>query len=240
MSRIFVIAHDETFAASIADRLVLIGHETQVEYDGAAAMSALPADQPDLVIVEPTPTRDGDHILRRVRDRLPHAAVLAIGARNTEADVVLGLRSGADDFLARPLRMLEFLARVEALLRRSSYGARRVDPSQDAPRVAARPDPPLEIRGVSIDPDARRALRSGCEIPVSPAEFVVLETLFTRAGRAVSRSDLLQSLGRELRNPLTRAVDQHIAVLRRKLDGGIRDRALIETIRGVGYRIMPD
>jgi DNA-binding response OmpR family regulator len=224
MGRILFIEADEPCAAHIVDRLTLSEHDVRVVGGERCALSTVDEWEPDVVILDPmNRTAEGGYLIRTIRRRAPTTRLVAIGRDNTETAAVLALRMGADDYLGQPLRMLEFLARVDAQLRRMNA------PSSSFPTT--------EIRGVMIDRAARQVLKQGRPVALAPCQFDMLDVLFARAGAVVSREDLQRVLSEKSLSAASRAVDQHIMQLRRKLEPEPPSQPLIETVRGVGYRI---
>jgi DNA-binding response OmpR family regulator len=177
--------------------------------------------QPNLIILDSEmPSGDGLEFCRWVGTQQT-ALVLMLSARTTESDIVEGLRSGADDYLTKPFGMQEFLARVEALLRRQ--------------RVAA-PPVNLDFGDLKIDLVHRRVRFKGELIELTPQEFSLLYVLAQAGGTALSRADLLQrAWPDEIDNP--RTVDTHVLSLRKKVEIDPRQPNLIQTVRNVGYRL---
>jgi DNA-binding response OmpR family regulator len=143
-------------------------------------------------------------------------------ARSEEVDLIVGLDAGADDYVAKPFRLAELLARVRALLRRRE------------PQV-------LEINGVRIESRARRVVVDGSEVALAQKEFELLRTLMTKAGSVVRREDIIDEVWHDRSLLNSKTLDMHISWLRRKLavdGGGINDR--IATVRGVGFRFDTD
>jgi DNA-binding response OmpR family regulator len=174
----------------------------------------------DLVILDlGLPDVDGIDVCRKLRIARPELAILILTARDQELDVVAGLDAGADDYLIKPFRLSELLARVRAHLRRA---------------VASAPDeqpPALEAGGVRIDPAARRAWRDGEELELRPKEFDLLALLVREAGRAVSRERIMRDVWDTEWTGSTKTLDTHVLTLRGKIGP-----EAITTLRGVGYR----
>lgn len=177
--------------------------------------------QPTLVILDSElPDGDGVEFCRWLRQQ-QQPLVLMLSARNTEADIVEGLRAGADDYLTKPFGMQEFLARVEALTRRSR---------------ATTPPAHLDYGDLKIDLVHRRVRFKGELIELTPQEFSLLYVLAQAAGVPLSRSELLRRAWPDaIDNP--RTVDTHVLSLRKKVETDPRQPSLIQTVRNVGYRI---
>lgn len=192
--------------------------------DGAALMQAMRAELPDLVLLDVMlPGEDGVSLLRRLRadGRTRDLPIMLITARGAEFDKVLGLDSGADDYLTKPFGMMELVARVRALLRRSGRAA------ETAPAD-------LTFGGIRLSPAARTVTADGAPVTLTKKEFDLLTLLMSRPGRAFTRDALLEQVWGYDYEGGTRTVDVHIQTLRQKLGPCGRH---IETLRGVGYRL---
>jgi DNA-binding response OmpR family regulator len=165
------------------------------------------------------PDIDGIDVCRKLRSARPDLAVLILTARDREIDVVAGLDAGADDYLIKPFKLSELLARVRAHLRRFDAATDR------------EPDAPLRAGDVTVDRAARRAWRDGEEIELRPKEFDLLALLVEEAGRAVTREQIMSAVWDTAWTGSTKTLDTHVLTLRGKL-GPER----ITTLRGVGYR----
>jgi two-component system response regulator CpxR len=174
----------------------------------------------DLIILDVMmPGLDGFEILHQLRRRNA-TPVIMLTARTAQADRVAGLEAGADDYLPKPFGPEELLARIRAVLRRTSR------------TVASLPDA-VEINGVRLNPATREVWSGRARVEVTSAEFDVLDILMRSAGRVVSRDQLSAVLYQREATPFERSVDVHVSHLRKKLEA--KDRELIRTVRGVGY-----
>ena len=192
--------------------------------NGAALLQALRTETPDLLLLDVMlPGEDGISLLHRVRAdaRTRDLPVMLLTARDTEFDKVLGLDSGADDYLAKPFGMMELLARVKALLRRSGRQAGAVLPE-------------LAFAGLRLSPGARTVTVDGVPVALTKKEFDLLALLMEQPGRAFTRDALLEQVWGYDYEGGTRTVDVHVQTLRQKLGACGRH---IETLRGVGYRL---
>ncbi len=219
---ILVVEDDDAIAGGLVR--VLDSHGYPVRRV-AAGLPALEAATPDigLVLLDlGLPDIDGIDVCRRLRARHPDLAILIVTARDEELDIVAGLDAGADDYLVKPFKLSELLARVRAHLRRASAAAMLSDD----------PEPALDIGGVRIDPASRRVQRDGEELALRPKEFDLLVLLATHAGRVVTRERIMREVWDTEWLGSTKTLDNHILTLRGKLDEGS-----ITTLRGIGYRL---
>ncbi len=168
---------------------------------------------------------DGYEVCRRLR-ATSSVPVLFLSARDTELDKVVGLEIGGDDYLAKPFGVRELTARVKALLRRVQTGSRE---------VAASPEK-VVVSGVTLDEAAHEATADGLPIDLTPREFELLACLMRHAGKVLSRDQLLREAWGWEYLVETKTVDTHVKRLRDKLESAGVDPALVETVRGYGYR----
>jgi DNA-binding response OmpR family regulator len=219
MSTILIVE----LAALLRRQLEAEGHQALVAHDGLTALQLAAQHQPDLVILDwMLPGLDGLAVCRRLRE---HSAVpiLMLTARSEEADRVLGLEVGADDYLTKPFSLRELLARVRAILRRTELMARAAD--QD--------DKPISHDELRIDPVARRVTLAGVPVELTVKEYDLLLMLARSPGRSFSRTYLLDRIWGSDYAGFDRTVDTHVVRLRKKL-GTLGNR--IVTVWGVGYR----
>ncbi|HEV8632937.1 MAG TPA: response regulator transcription factor [Chloroflexota bacterium] len=231
MAKILVVDDEPTLVATLDYNLRREGHEVVIARDGAAALEQAQRAAPDLVLLDVMlPKLDGFEVCRALR-RSSMVPILLLTAKDSEIDKVVGLEIGADDYITKPFSMRELLARVKAQLRRSS----RVDGD-------ARPVPPsgsaaLAVAGIEIDPRARTVEREGRRVHLKPKEFDLLSFLAQNRGHVFSRDQLLEKVWGYAFNGDSRTVDVHVRWLREKLEEQPSRPKLIETVRGVGYRL---
>jgi two-component system, OmpR family, alkaline phosphatase synthesis response regulator PhoP len=227
MKRILIVEDNENLAYGLQTSLELEGHQVEVATDGREGLRKAREAGPDLVILDlMLPGMDGYRVLRTLRDDGSRVPVIILTARGEEADKVLGFRLGADDYVTKPFGLLELLARVGAVLRRSYGGA----PGGRTERFG----------DIEVDPATRVVRRKGEEVPLSPKEFALLLALLGRGGAVVSRVELLQEVWGHRAAVMTRTVDMHIAELRRKLEDDPGEPRHILTVRKAGYRLERD
>jgi two-component system alkaline phosphatase synthesis response regulator PhoP len=227
MSRILIVEDNADLCFGLRNNLEIEGYTVDTADGGKTGLTAFGAAKPDLVILDLTlPELDGFRVLKSLREDGHTTPVLILTARGEESDKVRGLRLGADDYVTKPFGLLELLARVEALLRRSS------------PRVAMETHPvPERFGAIEVDQQQRTVRRESEDVMLAPKEFDLLVALLRARGAAVSRLNLLQQVWGYSSAVVTRTVDTHIAELRRKLEDDPSSPRYILTVRKMGYRI---
>jgi DNA-binding response OmpR family regulator len=224
MPLILIVEDEHELAALIRRQVESEGHQAMVAHDGPTALRLAAQAQPDLVILDwMLPGLDGLTVCRRLRER-SIVPILMLTARAEEADRVLGLEVGADDYLTKPFSLRELLARVRAILR-------RVELLRQADRAG---EEPVNLGRLAIDPLARRVEVDGVPIELTVKEYELLLILGRHPGRSFSRAYLLDRVWGDDYEGGDRTVDTHIVRLRRKL-GDVGE--WIATIWGVGYRL---
>ena len=220
-SRLLIVEDDEEIGGQLVAALSAQGHSATLAPTANEALAAAQGADVDLVLLDlGLPDMDGTALCRLLRDSLPEAVIVILTARSDEADVVLGLDAGADDYLTKPFRLLELLARIRAHLRRRS------------PVTSGR----IVVGNLVLDPAARRVTVGGDELKLRPKEFDLLSVLASNAGRAVSRERLMAEVWDENWFGSTKTLDMHVSFLRRKLSEAGEDPDNISTLRGFGYR----
>jgi len=200
----------------------------RVARDGAEGLSAARSETPQLVILDlMLPDQSGFRVLRELREGGLVSPVLILTARGAEEDKVRGLRLGADDYVTKPFGLLELLARVDALLRRTS-GA----PASMAAETAA-----ITVGDITLYPATHTVQRGAELVALRPKEYELLLALARRAGRVVTRAELLTEVWGYSDDVMSRTVDTHIAELRRKLESDPTAPRHVLTVRKVGYRL---
>ena len=224
MRRLLIVEDDKDIVELVRYNLEKEGYQTNVAVDGLTALSTLKKSPPDLVILDlMLPKLPGLEVCREIRrdqslNRLP---ILMLTARGEEADRVVGLEMGADDYVTKPFSPRELVARVKALLRRTE--------------PAGETDKPIEIRGLHIDPASYRVARGGKPVALSTLEFRLLYYLARRPDRVFSRDQLLDAVWGTDRFVTPRSVDVYIRRLREKVESDPEKPEYLKTVRGAGY-----
>ncbi|MCO5975265.1 response regulator [Ideonella oryzae] len=222
---VLIVEDEPKLAAVLQDYLRAAGFGTEIVADGRLVLDAIRQRPPVLVLLDlMLPGRDGVSLCRELRgfSRVP---VIMVTARVEEVERLIGLEAGADDYVCKPYRPREVVARVQAQLRRQAWDQARQGPS------AAEAGP----GGLLIDDEALRAHWQGAALDLTPAEFRLLRHLARSAGRVFSRDQLLDVLHEDGRAVTDRAVDSHIRNLRRKLEAALPGSDPIRSVYGVGY-----
>lgn len=217
MTRVLLAEDDSAISEPLARALRREGYDVTVCHDGIEALR-VGQSGPDLVVLDlGLPGMDGLEVCRRLRSEGRTAPILMLTARAEEVDTVVGLDAGADDYVTKPFRLAELLARARALLRRSAGGSGVDD-------------------GVRIDPGARRAFVGESELQLTAKEFDLLRVLVREQGKVVGREQLMREVWETQWFGSTKTLDMHVSVLRRKLGDDATNPRFISTVRGVGFR----
>jgi DNA-binding response OmpR family regulator len=227
--RILVVDDDKEIVRLVQAYLEQAGFQVLTAHDGETALHSLRRDRPDLVVLDlMLPDRDGWDITRLVRRDtvLAKTPIIMLTARVEDADKIVGLELGADDYVTKPFNPREVVARVRSVLRRSQPGE-----ALSQQRV-------LQLAGLLIDLDRHEVLLDGQPVELTPTEFDLLRTLMDNPGYAFTRMELIeQGLGYEYEG-LERTLDSHIKNLRRKIEPDPKKPTYIQTVYGVGYRLV--
>ncbi len=223
--RILVVEDDRSTGEGLSRALEREGYEVQWAQDGTSALTVASQTPPDLVVLDLyLPDVDGVDVCQELRERLPSVLIVILTARSDEIDVVVGLDAGADDYLVKPFRLAELLARLRAQLRRAL-------PSRASEQVV--------VGDLRLQPGARRVfVGPKVEVVLRPKEFDLLLLLASEAGHAVSRERIMKAVWNVDLPSSSKTLDMHVSWLRHKLAGaGCASR--ITTLRGAGYRLDP-
>jgi DNA-binding response OmpR family regulator len=229
VSRLLVVEDDETIGSVLESSLRAHGHQVGWQRSGRGALHAASETDFDLVLLDlGLPDLDGVEVCRQLRASNPTAVLVILTARTDEMDVVVGLEAGADDYLTKPVRLAELLARVRAHLRRVAP----INPGAH---------PMLTVGDLVVDTGSRRVTVAGREMPLRAKEFDLLARLAAAPESAISRETLMAQVWDENWFGPTKTLDVHVAALRRKLAGMAAVGAVprITTLRGHGYRLEP-
>jgi two-component system alkaline phosphatase synthesis response regulator PhoP len=227
-ARVLVVEDNPDLAFGLRNNLEIEGYEVEVAESGPGGLERAREGKPDLIILDlMLPGFDGYRVLRALRDDGLEMPVLILTARGEEADKVRGFRLGADDYVTKPFGVLELLARVEALLRRS--------PKHRADAAATAHE---HFGDVDVDISARTVQRDGQPVSLTPMEFDLLLALLRRRGAVATRLELMKEVWGYHASVVSRTVDTHVAELRRKLEEDPATPRHILTVRKAGYRLQ--
>ena len=227
--RVLVVDDDKEIVRLMRAYLERAGYQALAAYDGESALHVLRREHPDLVVLDlMLPDRDGWDITRLVRSdaALARTPIIMLTARVEDADKIVGLELGADDYVTKPFNPREVVARVRSVLRRSGSSGelaqRRV----------------LQVASLLMDLDRHEVMLDGRTLDLTPTEFALLRALMENPGYAFTRMELIeQGLGYEYEG-LERTLDSHIKNLRKKIEADPGQPTYIQTVYGVGYRLI--
>jgi DNA-binding response OmpR family regulator len=221
MTSILVVEDDPGIALGLEDDLKLEGYDVEVARDGEIALARARERRFDLIVLDlMLPHKDGYQVCRELRHDGMDAPIIMLTARTQEAEKVLGLEMGADDYVTKPFSPIELRARIKAVLRRTS---------RDAPAVH-------RFGEVEVDFGRCELRRKGQVVELSSLEFKLLATFIQSRGRVLSRDQLLDAAWGSGVHVTDRAVDNHVVDLRRKIEPDPAEPRYITSVRGMGYR----
>jgi len=222
--RILLVEDEEKVARFVARGLKAERYAVDIAVDGNSGLDDVRACVYDLIILDLNlPGLNGTELLRHIRKLHPHVPVLILSARDLVADKVANFEEGADDYLTKPFSFAELLVRVKALLRRGPVTSSTT----------------LRVGELELDRVVHKVKRGGTPIELTSKEFSLLEYLMINAGRALSRTMIVEHVWDQSFEGLTNIVDVYVRQLRKKIDDG-HERKLFRTVRGVGYSITED
>jgi DNA-binding response OmpR family regulator len=220
--RILVVEDEHRIAQAVKEGLEQESYAVDAVYDGEEGYNSATGDEYDLILLDVMlPSMDGYEVCRRLRKDGVHTPILMLTAKGQNRDVVHGLDTGADDYLAKPFSFEVLLARIRALLRR---------PHESKGEI-------LEAEGLTLDPGTKEVQRDGKQINLSTKEFALLEYLLRNQGRVLSKNNIMTHVWDFDADILPNTVEVFITYLRGKIDRPFDGPALIQTVRGFGYKI---
>ena len=221
MGRVLLVEDDLAIAQPLARALEREGHDVQVAAEGKSALAQVRAGNQDLVVLDlGLPDLDGLEVCRTLRSEDPRLPILILTARGSEMDVVVGFEMGADDYVSKPFRSKELMARIRSLLRRAQVGELNT----------------LRVQDVVLDAEARKAWVGTRELTLSRMEFDLLHALMREHGTTIPRERLMREVWHTHWYGSSKTLDMHVSWLRRKLGDSATDSRYISTVRGVGLR----
>ncbi len=230
MTRVLVVDDDKQIVRVVRAYLEREGFEVRYAYDGETALHIIRAEKPDLVVLDlMLPNRDGWEITRIMRQDASLAAIpiIMLTARVADTDKIVGLELGADDYITKPFNPHEVVARVRAVLRRTTG-------------VLPKRPPTLRVGDLVMDLDRREVTRKGEPIDLTPTEFALLRAFMEHPGHVFTRLELIENALGYAYEGTDRTIDSHIKNLRRKIEPDPKHPTYIETVYGVGYRLRED
>ena len=228
MYRILIVDDDHEIVRLVRGYLEKAGYGVMTAYDGETAMHTLRRERPDLLVLDlMLPDRDGWELTRLIRadKSLAETPIIMLTARVDDSDKIVGLEIGADDYITKPFNPREVVARVRALLRRSHSG------NTSVPQI-------LQTGNLILDIGRRELLVNGELVELTPSEFGLLELLMENPGYAFTRAELLEKALGYAYEGMGRTLDSHIKNLRQKIEPDPKNPAYIQTIYGVGYKLV--
>ena len=228
-ARILLVEDEPGLQLTLSDRLRREGYQVDTAGDGALGLEKAASNAYDLVLLDVMlPRKNGFDVLRDLRQRGVETPVMMLTARGQVVDTVVGLKLGADDYLAKPFEMMELLARVEARLRRRATPAPAVTGAAES----------YQFGDVRIDYRSAEVFRGSETIELSAREYQLLRYLIEHRGEIISRDQLLNEVWGYNAMPSTRTVDVHVAWLRQKIEPNPRHPQYLLTVHGLGYRFV--
>jgi two-component system response regulator RegX3 len=226
-ARVMVVEDEPSFVEALSIGLEREGFDVEVAVDGAEALDRFDEISPDLVLLDVMlPKVSGVDVCRQLRKK-SQVPIIMVTAKSAEIDTVVGLEVGADDYVAKPYRLRELIARMRAVLRRSG---------NESTTAALMTPGMIEVGNVSLDPDEHRVMQDGVELNLPLKEFELLHLLLANAGRVLPRETLIDRVWGSDYVGDTKTLDVHIKRLRSKLEDDPANPTRITTIRGLGYK----
>ncbi|MFF4156059.1 response regulator transcription factor [Streptomyces sp. NPDC001678] len=231
-ARILIVDDEPAVREALRRSLAFEGYATELAVDGLDAVERVAAHQPDMIVLDVLmPRMDGLTAARRMRASGVTVPILMLTARDTVGDRVTGLDAGADDYLVKPFELDELLARIRALLRRSSYATTAAPADADSQT--------LSFGELRMDLATREVTRGERRVELTRTEFTLLELFLTHPRQVLTREQILKSVWGFEFEPSSNSLDVYVMYLRRKTEAGGEPR-LVHTVRGVGYVLRAD
>lgn len=225
MKKILIVEDERDMVTGLQFNLEARDYTVIAAYDGETGYKKALTEKPDLIILDiMLPKLNGYEVCKLLKKEIPDLPVIMLTAKSQESEIVTGLELGADDYITKPFSILELLARIKALLRRTNSSSI----IQEVCRFG----------NVEINLNKYWARKSGRSLKLSPREYEILKCFITRQGEIVSREDLLKQVWGYDSFPNTRTIDAHIAKLRNKIEDKPEEPKLIITIHGMGYKFL--
>ena len=224
-NRVLVVEDDEATAYALRDGLEYEGYSVLVATDGSTAARLVEEEHPDLVLLDVMlPEMSGLDVCKQIRTNNNDVPIIMLTARGQEVDKVLGLKLGADDYVTKPFSFMELMARVEAVLRRTSARAELANA--------------YDFGDVRLDFRTLEATKGGKTLDLSPLEFKLMKFFIDHRQQVVTRDQMLKEVWNSHNTIFTRTVDMHVAKLRKKIEDFPNHPRYIITIYGVGYKFL--
>jgi two-component system response regulator RegX3 len=225
MTELLLVEDMDTLREALDFLLRREGYAVRAVADGAAALAEFDAQEPDLILLDlMIPEVSGIEVCRRIR-LVSEVPIIMLTAKNSEGDVVVGLESGADDYVTKPYSTPELLARIRSALRH--HRPRGLEPATEV----------LAVEGIALDPERHRVSVDGDEIVLPLREFSILELLLRNAGRVLTRGQIIERIWGSDYFGDTKTLDVHIRRLRAKIEPDPAKPSRLVTVRGLGYRL---
>jgi DNA-binding response OmpR family regulator len=224
--KVLVVEDEPPILAGIKDNLEVEGYRVMTATDGQEGLRIALAEDPDLVILDVMiPKVSGFDVLRKLRENRIRGSIIMLTAKRADEDKVKGLKFGADDYVTKPFSLVELMARVQAVLRRT-----------EPPKAWTKAKwADVECNFVTFE-----ATKKGVKLDLTPREFKILKLFVENTGKVVSRNELLDKVWGYDVFPTTRTVDNHIVKLRKAIEDDPENPLMITSVRGVGYKFTPE
>jgi DNA-binding response OmpR family regulator len=227
MPKVLIVEDDDSMAVALRDGFGYEGYTVILARDGEAGLNQAREADPDLLILDVMlPKMNGLDVCKQLRQEGSRLPIIMLTARGQEIDKVLGLKLGADDYVTKPFSFMELLARVEAVLRRTTGGSIPLNTAQ--------------FGDIAVDFKKHEVRKKGKLLKLSAREFRLLRFFIEHQGEVIERDTLLDAVWDYDEPPLTRTVDVHVAKLRKKIEDKPADPRHLVTIHGVGYKLIGD